>query len=150
MCSSDLLKVTNSSVPDDDKQIIVIAAMHGGPERCGTTTLMHLAQWLLSDDPAAAETRRKQVVLVMPIVNPYAFFVTDDMLNSNGIDPYTGGQAENWDLQTMTYKQPDKVPEIKAVLSVIDQYQPDVFADMHGAALNPIPREKRNGRSRYG
>ena len=145
-----VLKITDSSIPPDDKQVIVIAAMHGGPERCGTTTLMHLAQWLLSDDAEAIETRQKQVVLVMPIVNPYAFFVTDDLLNSNGIDPYTGGQAENWDLATMTYKQIDRVPEIKAVLSVIDQYQPDVFADMHGAALNPIPREKRSGRSRYG
>jgi len=37
-----LLKITDPSVPDDNKQIIVIAAMHGGPERCGTTTLMHL------------------------------------------------------------------------------------------------------------
>ena len=67
-----LLKITDPSVPDDNKQIIVIAAMHGGPERCGTTTLMHLAQWLLSDETEAVDTRRQQVVRALIIRPPNA------------------------------------------------------------------------------
>ena len=41
-----------------------------GPERTGTTGAMAFAEWCLSDDPLAVETRKKQIVLVMPCVNP--------------------------------------------------------------------------------
>ena len=70
-----LLKITDSSVPDEDKQVALITAMHGGAERSGSTTALHLSEWLLGTDPEAAETRRRQVLLVMPIIDPYAFFV---------------------------------------------------------------------------
>ncbi len=77
--------------------------MHGGAERSGSTTALHLAQWLLSDDPEAVEMRRRQVLLIMPIIDPYAFFVGNRSQNSAGIRSYQGGGAENWDLETLTY-----------------------------------------------
>ena len=99
-----LLKITDPDVSDDDKQIALITALHAGPERSGTTTSMHLIEWLLSDDPEAVETRRRQIVLIMPIINPYAYFETDRFGTSVGIDPYTGSGPQNWDLKTMTFK----------------------------------------------
>ncbi len=144
-----LLKITDSTITDDDKQVCLVTSLHGGPERTGTTTILHLIEWLLGDSPAAVETRRKQIVLLMPINNPYAFFETDRFGNSNGIDPYTGGGPQNWDLKTMTYKALDKSPEVKTFLSVVDRYQPEVHADVHGVGLQEYPVEKLGDRARY-
>jgi hypothetical protein len=144
-----LLVVTDQSVPDDDKQICFITSLHGGPERTGTSTILHLAEWLLSDQAEAVETRRRQVVLLMPIVNPHAYFETDRFGNSLGIDPYTGGGVANWDLTKMAFKHPEKAPELMAVLSVMDAYQPDVHADLHGIGLQEYPSEKLGDRTLY-
>lgn len=111
-----LLRISDPKVPDADKQVCLITALHGGPERTGTTTILHLVEWLLGDSSEAAEIRRRQVILLMPIVNPHAFFVTDRFGNAAGIDPYTGGGPQNWDMPPLTFKEPDKAPEIAAFL----------------------------------
>ena len=72
-----LLKITDSSVPDTDKQVCLITALHCGPERTGTTGAMAFTEWMLSDDPLAAETRRRQIMLIMPVINPLSLFHTD-------------------------------------------------------------------------
>ena len=144
-----LLKITDSSVPDEDKQVALITAMHGGAERSGSTTALHLSEWLLGTDPEAAETRRRQVLLVMPIIDPYAFFVGLRSRNSAGIRSYQGGGAENWDLETLTYRKLDQAPEIKAFLRVVDQYQPDAYVDLHGTGLQSYPEEKVGDGKRY-
>ncbi len=144
-----LLAITDKSVPKTDKQVCLISALHGGPERSGTTTILHLAEWLLGDSRDAAETRRKQIVLLMPIVNPYAFFVTDRFGNAHGIDPYRGGDPKNWDLTTMTYKANDKSPEVKAFLSVVDRYKPEVHVDLHGVGLQEYAADRLGKRLMY-
>ena len=144
-----LLTITDKSVHDGDKQIALIPCLHGGPERSGTSTAMHLVEWLLGDSPEAAGTRRKQIVLVMPIVNPEAYFQTDRFGNANGIDPYTGGGAANWDLTTLTYKLLDKAPEIEAFLRVVDRYRPEVIADLHGIGLQEYAPDRLGDRRMY-
>ena len=144
-----LLKITDSSVSNEDKQVALMTAMHGGAERSGSTTALHLAQWLLGDDPEAAEMRRRQVLLVMPIIDPYAFFEGLRSRNSAGIRSYQGGGAENWDLETLTYRKLDQAPEIKAFLRVVDQYQPDAYVDLHGTGLQSYPEEKVGDGKRY-
>lgn len=144
-----LLAITDKSIPDTDKQIALVPCLHGGPERSGTSTAMHLAEWLLGDSPQAVQTRRKQIVLIMPVVNPEAYFETDRFGNAHGIDPYTGGGAANWDLATMTYKLLDKSPEIEAILSVIDRYQPEVIADLHGIGLQEYAVDRLGDRHMY-
>jgi len=129
-----LVKVTDSSVNDENKQIALVTALHGGPERSGSTTALRVIEWLLGDSPLAQETRRKQIVLVMPIPNPYAFFVTDRFNNKEGIDLYDT-VAKWWNLKTLTLTAPEKAPELAAVLSVIDEYRPDVHMDLHGTGM---------------
>ncbi len=144
-----LLVITDKSVPDADKQVALICSLHGGPERSGVATALHLVEWLLGHCPEAAETRRKQIVLVMPIVNPESYFLTDRFGNAHGIDPYTGGGAGKWDLTTMTYKQLDKAPEIAALLKVVDRYRPEVIADLHGIGLQEYPADQLGDRRMY-
>jgi hypothetical protein len=144
-----LLNVTDPSVNDELKQVVLVTSLHGGPERSGTTTVLHFMEWLLGDSEQARETRRKQIVLVMPINHPEAFFRTDRFLNAAKIDPYTGGGPAHWDLEKLAYKSKDKAPEVKAVLDVVDRWQPDVHADMHGTGLQEYPLEKLGDRTRY-
>jgi hypothetical protein len=144
-----LLKITDPGIDDATKQIALISALHGGPERSGTTTAMHLIEWLLSDDPEAVETRRKQIILMMPIINPYAYFTTDRFGTSVGIDPYTGGGPQNWDLRNMVYKAAKEIPEVKTFLDVVDRFQPDVHLDLHGTGLQEYSVAQLGDRRRY-
>lgn len=137
-----LLKITDSNIDDDTKQVALITGLHSGPERSGANTVLKLTEWLLSDDDEAIETRRKQIVLVIPIVNPYSMFVTDKFSNSKNVDPYTGGGAQNWDFENLTYKKLNESPEIKAFLKVVDQYQPEVHLDFHGTGLQEYTVEE--------
>ena len=146
-----LLKITDNSAPAADKQVCLVTALHSGPERTGATGALALAEWLLSDAPEAAETRRRQVVLIMPIVNPLAMFFTDRFRNEHGVDPYTGlGRAGKiWDVKTLTLTKPEDAPELAAVLSVIDEFQPDVHADLHGTGLQEYAPGQLGARQMY-
>lgn len=144
-----LLKITDQKIDDKQKQVCLMTALHGGPERSGTTTIMHFIEWLVSNDPAAQETRKNQLLLIIPIINPYAYFETDRFGNSQKIDPYTGGGTNNWDLKTLQFKHPKKSPEVMAVLSVMDQFQPDVHVDVHGTGLQEYSPDQLGSRERY-
>lgn len=130
-----LARISDRSVRDDDKQVALITATHSGAERTGTTSIMSFAEWLLSNSREAAETRRKQVVLLMPVVNPWGYETVESNANSQGIDPYSGQRGKAWDIATLTLKEPAKSPEIMALKSVFDEFQPDVQWDMHGVPL---------------
>ncbi|MBP86592.1 MAG: hypothetical protein CMJ64_07750 [Planctomycetaceae bacterium] len=144
-----LLTITDTSIPNADKQVCLVTALHGGPERSGTTTILHLTEWLLGDSQEARQTLRKQVLLVMPINHPEAFFRTDRFGNAAKIDPYTGGGPQHWDLEKLQYKSADKAPEVKAVLEVVDRWKPDVHVDVHGTGLQEYPVDKLGDRTRY-
>ncbi len=144
-----LLKITDPEIPIEAKQVCLITSLHGGPERSGTTTILHLIEWLLGDSDEAKETRRKQIVLIMPINHPLAFFETDRFLNASKIDPYTGGDSQNWDLENLEYKAADKAPEVKVVLDIVDRWQPEVHVEVHGTGLQDYPDDRLGDRTRY-
>ena len=141
-----LLRITDENVADEDKQICLITALHGGPERTGTTSVLKLAEWLLGDSEDARETRTKQIVLLMPVMHPRGLFVTDRFRNQAAIDPYTGGSVDNWDLKTMTYLKREEAPEVATILDVMDEYRPEVVVDVHGIGLQEIPDDQLGDR----
>jgi len=138
-----LLRITDAAVPDADKQIALVSALHAGPERSGATSCLKLAEYLLGDSPEARETRRKQIVLILPICNPYAFFVTDHGWgNKAGIQLYDPPKSA-WNLadpHDIRLADATKTPELAAVLGVIDEYRPDTHLDLHGTGLQAFTR----------
>ncbi len=146
-----LLKITDSTVPNTDKQVCLVTTLHCGPERSGTTGALAFTEWLLSDDALAVETRKRQIVLIMPIVNPLAFFHTDRFRNEHGVDPYTGTGpvGKLWDVKNLTLLTPERAPELVAVLSVIDEYRPEVHADLHGTGLQEYAPGQLGARRMY-
>ena len=142
-----LVKITDASVGDENKQVALVTSLHGGPERSGSTTALRVIEWLLGDSPEAKETRRRQIVLVMPIPNPYAFFVSDRFNNQEGIDLYDT-VLKWWDLKTLKLTAPEKAPELAAVLAVVDEYRPEVHMDLHGTGMqgyqvSEIPKDRK-------
>ena len=65
-----LVRVTDSTFPDTDKQVALLTSCHAGSEPLATISLQHLTRWLITDDPAAAKIRQGVVTLIMPCVNP--------------------------------------------------------------------------------
>ncbi len=141
-----LVKITDSAVPNEDKQVVLVSALHGGPERSGTTTTLHLIEWLLGGSDLAKETRRKQVVLIVPIANPYAFFTTDRFTNKQKIDLYDP-QISYWDLPKLKLAVPQRTPELAAFLGIVDEYQPEMHLDLHGTGLQAFPDDKLGDRT---
>ncbi len=144
-----LLKITNQEVSPENKQRCLLTALHGGPERSGTTGCLRIIEWLLGEDPEAAETRSKQEIWILPIINPYAYFVSDRFGNSLKIDPYTGGGIANWDLDTLSFRALDRAPELRAFLETVDRFQPEAHLDLHGTGLQEYPDSELGRRERY-
>ena len=114
-----LARITDTTVPDADKQVALFTCTHCASELNGPTGVLRLMKWLLSDDPAAAEIRRRQVVLCVPYPNP------DGVARDGGSDVYTC-----WDFEGVV--APDKHPEAVALKGIFDEFQPDLHADIHG------------------
>ena len=49
-----LARVTDRTVPDDDKQIFLVNGNHSAGEISPVCGILHFLKWLLSDDPGAA------------------------------------------------------------------------------------------------
>lgn len=127
-----LIDLTDKSVPDVDKQRILITGLHTGPERTGATTLLHLIEWLIGGDAEARDTLRKQRVLLMPVMNPHACFAVEGNGNAQGLPVYDGQRGKMWDIAEMKLREPEKTPELSAFVSVVDEFKPEVHADAHG------------------
>ena len=109
--------VTSRRGDDDDKQHVLIVAGQHGNEESGRMLALGTLDWLVS--PAAAETRRKQKVVVVPCVNP------DGAARDTHLTP--AGIAPNLD-------HPDTGAvsgEGRAVESVAVGLEPEVFVDLH-------------------
>jgi hypothetical protein len=131
-----LIDLTDQTVADDDKQRVLITGLHAGPERTGTTTILRLIEWLLSDDAEAREILRKQRILLMPIMNPHGFFPSETHGNAAGLPIYDGRRGLMFDIPTMKLRDPEKSPELSAFLEIVDEFQPEVHADIHGVSLH--------------
>jgi hypothetical protein len=112
-------RITDYSVPDDDKQVALLTCTHVATELNGATGLLRLARWLIGDDPQARAIRRRQIVLVVPYTNP------DGVARDGGSNVYTC-----WDLNGVV--DPERHPEALALQRLMDRVRPDVHVDVHG------------------
>ncbi len=115
-----MCRITDYGVPDEDKQVAMLTSCHVAKEFNAGTGLLRLIKWLVSDDPAAAEIRRRQVVLVVPYTNP------DGVARDGHKDPL----YLCWDPDGVV--NPKAHPEAVVLQSIMDEYRPDIFIDYHG------------------
>ncbi len=116
------IRLTDSKRNDENKEHALVTALHAGLERSGSNTVLSIIEWLLSGESRAREILRRQVVICLPIPDP---------------DRYVAGKVSPvysaWSLDGP--RDPDRSPEAMAVKRVMDQYQPEVHADIHGTNL---------------
>ena len=116
-------RLTDATADDEQKEHVLITGLHSGVERSGTTTICHLMEWLLSDEPLAREILRRQVVACMPVPNPDCY-----------VEGTHGNLYHHWTFDGPA--DPDNMPEAVAVQGIMDQLQPEVHADIHGFSMD--------------
>ena len=126
-----LVKITDKSVPDDAKNTILISSFDSGGEKTGAMTALKFIEYLIGNSSDAVETIQKHIVLIMPVVNPYGYRKTIPV-NPAGINIYTGNRGAEWDIAGLKLKNPEKVPELAAYISVMNEFKPEVHIDLHG------------------
>jgi len=117
-------RLTDPAVDDDDKQHTLLTCLHSGIERSGSLGLFAVMKWLLSEDAVAREILQRQVLVCMPVVNPDGY-VAGTFGNTKGKVPYQGFTLDG-------PNDPEDHPEGVAVQKVMEEYQPEVHADLHG------------------
>ena len=115
--------ITDPSVPPEDKQHALLSGLHSGVERSATQAILAIMEWLLAgDDAAARETLRRQVVLCVPVAHP---------------DGYVKGEHGmlyvDWTADGP--RDPAALPEGVAFQKLVDEFVPDIHADVHGINL---------------
>jgi len=123
------LRISDAATGDEDKEHVLITANHAGArERTATTGVLSLARWLLGDEALAAEIRRRQVVVCMPVGVPDSYEQELGVQNAHGLNP-----CNDWTLDGPV--DADHHPEGVAVQELMDRYQPEVHSDYHGLDL---------------
>jgi hypothetical protein len=119
--------LTDPESPADQKEHVLITALHCGGERSAATGIFYLMDWLLQGSPGAREILRGQVIALMPVVNPDGY-VAGSLRNSHNRDAY-----REWNRQGPRY--PEQMPEALAAKSLIDEFQAELHADYHGTGM---------------
>lgn len=117
------MAITDQAVADEDKQHVLLSGLHSGVERSGTNAILAIMEWLLQGkDEGAQATLCRQVVLCVPVAHP---------------DGYVRGEHGTLyvDWTTAGPRQPEALPEGVAFQKLVDDFVPDVHADVHGINL---------------
>ena len=117
------VKLTDPKTKEDNKEHALVTALHSGLERSATTAMMAIMEWLLSGDPTAREILQRQVVICLPVPDP-------DRYIKGEFSPIYG----DWTLKGP--RDPKNVPEAVFVQRLMDQFQPELLADIHGTNLD--------------
>jgi hypothetical protein len=132
-----LVEVSDRTVPDEDKQIAFFLGCEHGNEHSGGTALLHVLRWLVT--PEAAEIRRCQRVLMIPVVSPDGY-ETYHQSNMNGVNLYADYSLTG----------PPSQPESRAVWGVMERYAPEVVGCCHGHWRNVRTYAFENCQGAYG
>jgi hypothetical protein len=122
-----LVRVTDCTVADEDKQVVLAVAQEHGEERSAALALLDLLEWLVT--PAAASLRRSHVVALMPLVNPDAW-ENRDFGNRNGTNLFSDYALDG----------PCSQPEAEAVRQTLERLHPEVLANLHGRSTGSAIR----------
>lgn len=123
-CDILALHVTDSTVPEEDKQVVVIVGMRV-VFSVAPSLVLHTARWLLGNDPLAAETRRHQHVIFVPSARPY-YQAIGGMIPESLYDHWT------WE----GVQDPETNIEAAAIQKFLDTWQPEVFVDLSSRVVH--------------
>jgi hypothetical protein len=119
------VRITDPTVPLDEKQVVLITGGTHGSEETGRATAMHLAEWLSGPGRTHLST---QCFLVCTCLNPDGAKL-NTYHNGNDVNIYASCRL----------KAPGALTaEARAILAVAEQYAPNCCVDVHGLAGGAI------------
>jgi len=124
------ISVTDPAVPLERKKVVWMTGIQHSPETGAGWGHEAIFQFLLSDDPVAAEARSKFVFKSIPIVS------VDGLAEGKG-SSHSSGRNPNRE-----WERPDPVPEIASIQKTLDDWKAkgrpiDILIDFHGfSAVN--------------
>ena len=139
-----LARVTDRTVPDDDKQILLVNGNHSAGEISPVCGILHFLKWLLSDDPGAARLRRGLIVAAMPIIEVDAY-VENREKDGQGCFSRGGGQLYGGQWTWDGVSPESKHHEARVFSEVMEQLQPDAYLDLHGAPWRDVGMQESVG-----
>lgn len=126
-------RITDQSVNDDEKQMVLLTCTHGEAEISGVCGILHFMKWLLYSEEAAS-LRAGVCVAAMPIIHADTYELNQQDGGSrygslDGCELYGEGQKS---LTWSGVRPGISHPEAEALLAVMDEVQPDAHLDIHG------------------
>lgn len=106
----NLLTITDSSVPDKNKKVVLITSLQHAGEYVGGFFVEGMVKYLLSDDARAAEARKKTIYKIVPMMNPDGIYNGMTRLNGNLED-----LNQEWDDDYTDTAHAPTEPEVAAV-----------------------------------
>ena len=105
--------------------VLIMATIHGN-EAAGTPLVQRLADHLAQHVQLLGGRR----VVLVPVVNPDGYF-HHTRHNANGIDLNRNFPAGNFTSTQIHGASPLSEPESRAIMSILDDYQPDRIVSIH-------------------
>ena len=115
------VKITDNTVPVDEKQVMIVTGGVHGCEECGRATVMAFAEWLVSSGRPHLST---QCFLICPCLNP----------DGTRINRSETGTGKNICFSFSPGTDENDVPEAAAVWTLVNEYYPECCVDVHGLA----------------
>lgn len=93
----DLLTITNTAIPIEDKNIIYIIGRQHAGETASSHMLEGMINFLISDDVNAYVLRNNYVWFIVPMVNPDGVYIGNSRATSEGVNPNRDWHPNNHD-----------------------------------------------------
>ncbi len=82
----EYLRITNSTIPDDEKLAFWIISRQHSAEVTGSYTMEGFMEFLLSNDPDARALRAEAIIHAVPLMNPDGAYIGNYRDNSQGVN----------------------------------------------------------------
>jgi hypothetical protein len=112
------VRITDSEVPGDNKNTILITARNHPYETSGSYISEEIIKFLQSKDPEAKELKKKNIIYLLPMLNPDGVALgMNQRTRPNGVNISYGVGTDD--------------PAVTTLLNAVNKFRPVIWADIH-------------------
>ena len=112
------VKFTDSKIPDDSKNVILLTARNHPYETSCSYIAEEIINYLQSNDPEAKELKKNNIIYLLPMLNPDGVALgLNQQTRPNGVNISFGVGTDD--------------PAVTTLLNAVDKFRPVLWADVH-------------------
>lgn len=112
------VKITDSKVPDDNKNVILLTARNHPYETSCSYIAEEIINFLQSKDPEAKELKKNNIIYLLPMLNPDGVVLgMNQRTRPNGVNISYGVGTDD--------------PAVTTLLNAVNKFRPVIWADIH-------------------